>query len=324
MDTTQLILAVRESATLGDASAFPEYTDARILRELNDKLRTVFEDLVTKSRSGYWVHRYTFTTTPNLSRYRIPPRAVVQGLEDVQLSPIGSTTNYVSLDQVPVSDFARWEAQVGTQPVVYCCSGDQVEFAPPVTAALPVKFLYYIRPSQMYTAQNSVSGTDRGRITAFNAVARTVTVNAIPFDMSQFIPAAVTSGQQLIDIVHADGWHELAMVDITQTFTGLVFTLAGTANMDRVQVGDYVRVRDQTDWPCLPDDFNRCLADAAAVKILIELHLSEKSELLGANNSNDIARFRSLLYPRVKAAPRMIGIRPKARGSAWPFGRTWT
>lgn len=323
MDTTQLELSLRQTMTIGDVSQAPEYTTARMLGELNDKLRTVFEDIVVKSRSGYWVHRLDFTTTIGINRYRIPPRAVVQGLEDVQLASVANSANYVSLDQVSLSQFARWQSLTGATPLVYTCSGDQIEFAPGFTTAQPAKFLYYIRPSQMYAAQNSVSGTDRGRITAVNTTTRVITVNVLPFDMSLVSPAAITSALQSIDVVHPDGWHELALVGATQTLTGLNITVGGTAPMDRIAIGDYVRVADQTDWPCLPDDFHRCLVDATAVKMLIELNLTEKSDAVAANNGNDIARFRSLLYPRVKAAPKMIGIMERSKGGGWPNGRYW-
>lgn len=323
MNTTDLITTTRESAAIGDASAYIDFTDARVLRELNDKLCTVFEDLVTKSRSGYWLHETVFTTTPGKSRYRIPARAVVGGLESVMVATTVGGPFY-ELDEIPPTLATEYEGQPGTtgQPVVFTVIGDQVEFVPAPATQISVKFTYYIRPSRLVAQQSSaIGGTVRGQVTLVNTGTRQITVNALPFDQSLAVPAAITSAVQRIDIVHPDGWHELSLVGATQTIAGLVFTVGGTDPLTDVEIGDFVRVADQTDWPALPDDFHRCLCDATAVKILIEIHLTEKSEVLAANNGNDLVRFKSLLYPRVKTQPKQVGIMRRSRGGSWPTGR---
>lgn len=327
MNTTDLITAVRESATIGTAAQYQDYDDARMLRELNDKLCTVFEDLVTKSRSGYWLHTKLQNTVAGRAKYRIPPRAVVGGLESIEIATTSGGALY-EIPEIPASDIGFYEGQPGRtgQPVCYAVVGDQVTLVPAPASAISFKMYYYARPSKLVTQQSTTlgGGTVRGQVTSITNIAlRQVTVNAIPFDMSLAVPAAMTSGSQSIDIVHSDGWHELSVIDNTQTFAGNVITIGGTDDLSEIELGDFVRVADQTDWPCLPDDFHRCLADAAAVKILIELHLGEKSEMLAANNGNDLTRFRSLLYPRVKAAPKQVGIMRRSRGSAFPYGRIY-
>lgn len=328
MNTTELETVCRESAAIGDAAQYPDYTQARMLRELNDKLRTAFEDLVTKSRSGYWLHEKVFSSTIGKNRYRIPPRAVVGGLESVQISTTVGGPFY-KLDEVPVSSLQNFEGQPGTQgqPIVYAVIGDQVELVPTPSTVFSAKFTYYIRPSQMVPQQSSTTGgVVRGLITNVNPTARTVSVAVLPFDQSLAVPAAITTAVQSVDIVHPNGWHELSLVEATQTIAGggpFTITMGGTDSMEDVEVGDYVRVADQTDWPCLPDDFHRPLADVTAVKILIELHLSEKAASLAENVNNDITRFRSLLYPRVKASPKQVGIMRRSRGGTFPYGRIY-
>ncbi len=323
MNTTELEQAIRETATIGDVAAYPDYSQARILREANNKLTTVFEDPVTKARSGYWLHDFIFTATVGRNRYRIPPRAVVGGLESVAVTTSVGAPFY-ELDQIPPSDIQDYEGQPGRsgQPLVYVVSGDQIELVPTPNVAIQVRFQYYIRPSVMYPAQSGVGNTTRGLITAVNVPARQVTVAVLPFDMSLASPTSIIGGA-ICDIVHPDGWHELSMVNVAQNSAGggpFVVTLGGTDDMSDVQIGDYLRAADQTDWPCLPDDFHRCLCDSTAVKLLIELHLGEKAALLAGNNASDLQRFRNLLYPRVKAAPKQVGIMRRSRGN-YPFGR---
>lgn len=324
MNTLELETAARESAAIGDAAQYQDYTQARMLRELTDKLRTTFEDPVTKSRSGYWLHEKTFTATIGKNRYRIPARAVVGGLESIAITATTSGGVFYEIDQIPVNDMQVYEGQTGRQgqPIVYAVIGDQIELIPTPSTAISIKFTYYIRPSQLVPQQSStIGGTVRGQVTLVNTTTRAVTVNALPFDQNLAVPAAITSAVQQIDIVHPDGWHELSLVGATQTIAGLIFTVGGTDDMTDIEVGDFVRVADQTDWPCLPDDFHRSLCDVAAVKILLELHLSEKAASIAESVGNDIARFKSLLYPRVKSAPKQVGIMRRARGGSFPYGR---
>lgn len=330
MNTTELETAVRESAGLGDASAYPDLTAARIYRELNDKLRTVFEDMVTKSRSGYWLHEFIFSTTIGRNRYRIPHRSVVGGLEAIQVAQAVGQPFY-KIEQVPAQNLPQYEGAPGTggPPIVYAVIGDQIEIVQTPTSVYPIKFIYYARPSQLYAPQNNTpltGGTDRGRITTTSTVFPDLTVNTLPFDMSLAVPAVIVAtavSGKTVDIVKPNGWHELSMIgnniSINSPTSVTISSPTGAAipasDLIDVEVGDYIRISDQTDWPCLPVDFHRCLADTAAIKILLELHLTEKSDAIAANNGNDLARFRALLYPRVKNAPKQVGIMRRSRGS---------
>jgi hypothetical protein len=327
MRSDEIVKSVRFSAFIGDAAAFTEYTDARVLIECNHKLQTAFEDIVVKARAGYWLHEFIYTTVGGDSDYRIPPRSVVGGLEKVEVAT-SSAGPFSKLTEVPVALAQDYRGSLSGNavpfPFVYCINGDVVDLIPTPQAGTLLKLTYYIRPSQLQTSQSSTQGgdgVDRGRITVVNTGARTVTVNALPFDQSLTVPAAITSATQTLDVIHPDGWHELSYVGATQTIAGNVITFTDTQDMTDILVGDYVRVADQTDWPCLPDDFHRCLADAAAVKILLEQNMQEKAQGIGENNGNDLTRFKSLLLPRVKADPKTIGILRRSRGGAWPAWR---
>lgn len=324
MHTTELLSWLRLDAYIGDATAYPDQTDLVLLAEMTHKLHSVFEDIVTKARSGYWLKEYVTTTTSGRGRYRIPARSVVGGLEKIEVAAAAGGV-YYPLEEISPNDVQNWEGAISGgnpgPPLVFVSMGDQVELFPTPNAALPMRMTYYIRPSQLTVAQNNQldGGTDRGRITSIAGIAssRQITVNARPFDNLLSSPTIITSGEQLLDVVHPDGWHELALVNAPQTFSGFVITLGGTDDLSDIAVGDYVRVADQTDWPCLPDDFHRCLADVAAIKVAVELGLREKNDELAQNVENDLVRFRSLLVPRVKSQPKTTPVSLKSRGGGW-------
>ena len=326
MNTDDLDAAVRDGVFMPDAASNPQYSQAKVLNELNDKLQTVFEDAVLDARAGYWLHEFIYTTIANDSDYRIPPRACVQGLEKVEFAT-SLTGPWTALDEIPVSTAQDYRGSISGTPLVYTFFGDVVDVIPTPQAGAFVKMTYYIRPSRLVPQQSSTNngGTVRGQITAVNTGTRVVTVNALPFDQSLAVPAAITSGQQRIDIVHPDGWHELSLVGAPQTFSGLNITVGGTDDMGDILVGDYVRVADQTDWPCLPDDFHRCLADTVAVKIMLQLGMQSKSDALAVNNGNDILRFKSMITPRSRSQPKQIPIVRRSRGTTgFPYGWRFT
>lgn len=321
MRTEELEAAVRQSSFIGDANAYPSYTQAIVLNELNDKLQSAFEDIVVKARNGYWLHEFVYTTVVNVARYRIPPRSVVGGLEKVEIAAAASGQPFNKLEQIPQSIIQNYEGQSPGFPYVYTVQGDMVEVVPTPTAVMALRLTYYARPSRLVPSQSDPNGTVRGKVTGVNTGTRVVTVNALPLDQSLTAPVAITSANQTVDIVHPDGWHELSLVGATQTLSGLNITIGGTDSLGDVQVGDFVRVADQTDWPCLPDDFHRALADCAAIKILYELHMLEKAQALELNNGFDLQRFKSLLQPRVKADPKVIPVLRRSRGWGYPGWR---
>lgn len=325
MNTSELLTALRYSAYIGDASAYTAYTDARLLIELDDKLNSVFGDIIIKARNGYWLKETITATVIGRDRYRIPYRACVGGLEKIEIAD-SNAGSFFRLSEVPSAEFQRFEGPISGNPgfpSVYTIQGDQIVMAPTPDAALPMRFTYYVRPSKLVPQQSSTAGggTVRGLVTDVNTAARTLTIDVLPFDMSLAVPAAITSASQLIDVVHPNGWHELALVGAPQTIAGagpFTITVGGNADLSDIERGDFVRVAEQTDWPCLPDDYHRALADVAAVKVMIERNVP--SDALTQNVANDLERFRSDLLPRVKSEPKTVPVSLKTRSYSRP---TW-
>jgi hypothetical protein len=309
----ELITEIRMRGFFPDAH--DDYTDARLLKEFNACLPTLFSQMVVDSRAGYYLDDVIGTTTAGLRQYRIPGRAIMGGLEKVEIA--NNAGEFRPLTEITPYDAGQLEgpytAPTRGFPSRYLMVGDQVQFFPCPDAAYNYRFRYYRRPSRLVTQQSSTlsSGTIRGQVTAVNTTARTVTVNVVPYDMEAvsggaITPAAITSGSCRIDIIHGDGWHELALTNAVQTLSSTTFTIAGSASMERIEVGDWVRAAEQSDWPQLPDDFHATLVDATSVLVLTSMGLADKASSIAQKMQGDIQRFRALLAPRVKDAARII------------------
>jgi hypothetical protein len=309
MRSDELLSRLRKSAFIGDAGAYTEYPDSELYNELNDRLRSVFSDTITSARSGYWLTT-TVTSSAN-GAARIPARSVTGGLESVEVLQNGV---YFPLQEVTPLEAAPWTSP--GIPWAYWCDSEKVVLVPTPPANVTLRLRYYLRPSLLVTSQSSTlggAGVDRGRVTQVFPSQREALLNAWPWDMLLPVPAVISTGA-VCDVIRPSGWFSPTVVSqVTEVFTGAFvgfYSLTEAEFSDAVQVGDYVRVAEQTDWPALPADFHRMLADAAAVNVLREMDLFDKAEVLSTAASADFARFAKQIQPRVKSRPKKIRQRP--------------
>lgn len=315
MRSDELVARSRNAAGIGDVAAWPSWPDSRILNELNDRHLALASDEIIRARAGYGSQKQQLTITAGLALYPVPDRAIGGGFEKLEIQYPGQT-EWFPLDRVDVTG-AEYYDQGPTKPGKperYVVQDGFAELLPTPDAAYPLRFTFFIRPSLLVTSQSSTQGGDgviRGRIDSLNKTARTVTVNAVPFDQLLTSPIAITSGNQRIDIVHPAGTFACAMFGVSQTLSGTTFTLGGTDSMDRVQIGDYVRAQDQTDWPSnMPAEFHRLLANRAGMEIALAIGVEEMVVGLGASVQADLERWRSVRNPQVKSQPKVIPLRP--------------
>lgn len=269
------------------------------------------------------------------ARYRVHPRSCVGGLETLAMGD--SAGNFIDLRECTPAQINDFRGNTGTsqaRSIYFTLDSDVIELLPkPNSPSYTLRQKFYVRPSRLVTQQSSTlgGGTVRGQITAVDPVARTIVVNLVPFDQELAIPAAITSANQQIDVVRGDGYHELSLVGATQTLAASTFTVGGTQSMLDIAVGDFVRAAEQTDWPALPDEFHQTLADATAVRFLMQMGANQKASALAAKvglvdgekelpPGSDLYRFRKLITPRVQTSPKRVVRRTGIIGG---YRRVW-
>jgi hypothetical protein len=322
MRSDEILDRVREKAVLGTVASWPDWPDARLLNIVTERHQSLMSNEIVTAAAGYGQQDGFVTCTAGVDLYPTPDRAVGSTLIAAWLQQPGEV-HWTPLERVELRDafiYDRGPADTN-KPRNFLVTDGFIELYPSPSAAFTLRYRFYIRPSSIVTSQSSalVGAGDavvRGLITAVNKVARTITVNALPFDQSLAPPAAITSAVQQVDIIHAAGNYTLAMYSQPQTLSGLVLTLGGTDDMTRVRVGDWVRVAEQSDWPInLPHEFHRMLCDRSAMEVLGATGRAEDASVLGLTVKADLDRFRSEIRPQVKTQPRMIPCVPiSARG----------
>lgn len=308
MNTTEMLAQLRLNCLLEDNAI--DYPDAVLLRELSDALTTKFEDTIIGFRNGTWQQRYFQPVTSGTPLYRLGNQVTVLGKVEIGM---GSSADYdsITFTRLPKVDeghsdlFESSYTGLG-QPRAYVLRGNDLVVLPtPDNGGYVLRITYYRRPPKLFGSQNSVSGTDRGRVTAVNATAKTITVNTMPFDQSLAVPAAI-SGTATIDVVKPNGWYDHSLSNVTATISGSVLTVTSLQPIRDVQVGDYVRVFGQTDWPMLPEDFHRCVVDVASTKILVQRGYQQKAANFAGDVTADLGRFDTLYSNRTREEPRRV------------------
>ena len=299
MNVTELIAQVRLNALLEDGML--DYTDSVIIRELNHSLTTKFERMVTDARAGYWLQSKVFTATAGTAVIRMPPRAC--GLSKVDLGDVTSDPVYQRLPQMREGHTNLYTAPASStgRPQHWVARGDRIVLLPTPDDAYKVRVWYYVRPSVLIPAQPDSA---YGQITSVNKTARTITCG---LGMPQ--KSIVGGFQNLvtgskIDVVSPSGWHEIQLVSETVSVSGTTFTCTDIGDMSSIQVGDFARSEDQSDWPPFPDDFHRCLADITSIKILIQRDFQSKAMGYAQDVNSDLSRFSSLINDRVQEEVR--------------------
>lgn len=288
MNTAEFIIAVRRSGQLSINDQ--AYTDAVILDEGTQALIERFAAPVSALRQGYWLHRSVQTTAASNTNglYRLPPRAVVQGIELLEFSVDG--TNFHPLNIKTQEQSMGYQDSQQSQPASYVLEGDCVRLIPAPVSGYTIRFRWYLRPPVL------IPFVDVCKVSSVSANVIVVASNPSGVNVS------TSTG---LDIQDADGSHEVPVVGAAITsITGAgpyTITLTDTTiDTSRVSVGDYVRAPDQAVFPMLPRELHKPLADYVAAVILTSKGDAEKASNLAAKATNGIDRVVSMASPRNK------------------------
>lgn len=311
LNGTQLVKRVRRSAFLADGDV--NYTDYVILEDLNDVMTQLYARAVVEADQAHWQLTDYTPLIANQRSYRLPSRAVMGTTMRQQITAVGNV-DWWPMEDLSEADALRYEYASNSSspldaPTRKVIRGENWWLLPPVTTTggYVARTHYMVRPSRICLPQAFGSGPI-GTITAIDVNARVLNTNGAITSIAEdgSVGSTITSGTVTIDIIRVGGWHKVQWTGSATFTAGTVLTLASDASglseandLSDIAVGDVVRVADQTDWPPLPADYHRSLADATAAKILTARGMADRADELSQSYVvPDLQRFGDLLRPR--------------------------
>ncbi len=305
MDSTSLLARIRQVGQISDNDE--DWTSTEILAEATQATQTHFPKTLINTRSGFWMHRQTVPMVAGQKAYQIPVRAIVGGLENVEITTDNRTYYPLSiLTEHQALDYGWTSSGI---PRCFSLEADCVILYPaPSDATYSIRFTYYLRPSTLTAA---VTG---GVVLVKDA--NSVNVDAPVAGMSTVGPTYT------IDCIHTTGSFELSLVSVSATYGAGAYTFPVGTDMSRISVGDVIRVAETSDQIQLPQELHRPLADYTAATILAAKGDMERAQVLVGKCENAITKFVDIATPRVKDSPFLMKtkntfLRRRVRAGRW-------
>jgi hypothetical protein len=292
VNTDELIEYWRTATTIEDESE--EYGAAGVLRLMNHGMRTVFQPMVASAREGHWLHVLTRALSVGNPLVRLHPRHIA--LEQIDLRIGGEGGDWAPLTIALESERAGWERhyRAAQYPQAYTLQTNNIALIPAAMDSCDLRAKFVMRPSLLVEAQ------DAGRVIAFDE--HTITVNSMPLDR---VTGQVLSGSVTIDVIEPVAWSEISLFDAPATVSGSTLTVSSSFGLGRVQVGDYVRAAQQTDWPQLDESLHITVADVAGVYACRQKDMYTRADELAKQAQGALNRWVESLSPRRKATTHM-------------------
>jgi hypothetical protein len=290
VNTTELVAQTRISGQL--SSQDPTYTSDRILDELTHALRDRYTNPVAKLRQGFWKKSLVVPLVSGRNFYPLPPRAVIQGLELLEITFDGS--HYRQLSIMTDTQAVEYDATLTGEPRAYVLESDGVRLIPsPNSSSWSLRMTYLLRPNELvpFTTGNQV-----------------VAIGSNFLDVTSPNPTSTWPLNTKLDAQHSSGSHEISLIDgkvasIAASGPNWKITFTTPIDLTRVQVDDYVRLSNTAVFPVLPEEFHRTLCDYTAGMILISKGDEEKGKILAEKAASGLERAIDLAQPRIRNSP---------------------
>ena len=330
MFTDELITQVRDLAQVPDTDE--DITDEFILTQAYLGLLERFTQPIIMQRNGSWLHSYTFETTAGVSRYRIPPRSITQGLEKIECATAQGSGNadssgwYLLSVQTNIQATSYEGLNYQGRPAAFTYVGDTVEIYPTPTANWTLRMWYYLRPSSLtsgFDSANNFSGLQSITFLGTNNQYRLI------FENNNLNPYAA-SGQRL-DLQFIDGNCEYVVLNAPMQDGGAltIFTTLLPNEADLIARGlvtsniyGFVTGNPTFAIP-LPQELCNALVSYVGAVVLAEKGDSEKAQVFSQKAELAIKNIIDISMPRAKGQPSVYRTkstylrRRLSRGGGW-------
>lgn len=281
---SEIIAALRDTGMIPDADG--AFTTDRLIAVCNREQRLYLTRLLVSIGGGsYQTATKDVPIVPGQERYRLPSRAVVAGLQRVELV---TDTMKVPLNIVPFErDFE--ERMWGTGDCTI--EGMELVLLGQLQAGRSIRFTYTRRLGKLVTAE------EVGEVTNINRTTGEVTVSALPTSFA---------ASKRYDFIQGEPHFDTLAEDVQpSSIAGNIITFAMDDIPDELVVGDFVCLAGETPICQAPPELHDVLVQRACVAVLQSL-----GDPKAAMAERKLAEMRddaiALLQPRLKGAPNLV------------------
>lgn len=297
MDTTAFLTRVRQTTQI--AATDEDWTDAEILREASQCLFERFSQPVVQTRSGYWLMKQTTSTVAGQAFYRIPPRAVVQGLELFCTTAPNATTQWYQLGVLTSTQSVPYQdQQLNQPPQAFGFESDGIVLYPTPQQSTSLQYRFYLRPGQL------VSVPTYGVLLDATSTQLVIeVVDTYPWDTGS-----------LIDLRNLNGTCEAVAIDLVVdavaepvggSATVSLSTPLTDEQLSRLRFdGTQAAMTADTSWVVpLPAEMVSALVAYTAAVVLVDKGDTEKAQAIVSRCEAVVATAVELMNPRVRTKP---------------------
>lgn len=293
LKTSKLINSVRSRAMIPDDTS--TYTDQDILDILNEETDAGLLSTLMTLNEEHLVTTQLVTVENQVSRYKIPYRAVGNKLRDVGYKSSDGVRELSRISLEEVSDYRN--SQNAYYSDVFYIEGDEVVLVNPIIDANEIVMHYYLRPNVLVL--ESLCGV----ITNIDRNTGVITLSSFPSNFSN-LPS--------LDFVQARTPNKILNFDVTMSASSsnlLTVTVDPNDIPKDLIVGDYVCEAETTCVPNFPTELHPLLAQRAALFILEAMGDTEGIQLASRKLAQMENSIQNILEDRVEGAPQKINAR---------------
>jgi len=264
---------------------------AVLLRMMSDELRGYVVDLLREAGGEHLVVPHTIQVTPGVSEYRLPPRAVANGIRrvSVQLETLQPQLPQLSPDALD------------SAPGGYYLRGARLVLWPTPTEARTLRVDYLLRPSQL------VPDTAVGVVTSVTTLGTSLVVE-YSGDLggaASSVPIDVVRASPPFDVLGVEARGSIGQIGGVWRWT--VPSAQRALLQEAPEVGDYLCPPDTSPVPQVPLELHALLAQRTAYAVLTAL--GDAGTSAAYDRCEDM---RTQLLAMLR--PRDIGARHYVRG----------
>jgi hypothetical protein len=331
VDTFDFVEQVRDLSQVPDNDE--DITTQFILTQGHLGLMERFTQPVVMLRNGTWLHSTDITTTAGVSRYRLPERSIVQGLEKIEcfVSNSGTGGGMYLLNVLTSIQATDYEGLNNAgRPAAFTYQADNVVIFPTPTSNWTLRIWYYVRPSFLADWNDWVSDIQ----------SRIISITSLGGDSYDLELEGVNQQSYTdptpFDLQWGSGNHELVAVSAVGMATGpsnltIQLTLDQAAIIEAAPLDDgakdiYVTAPDVTGYIQLPEELCNALVSYVGAVVLAEKGDSEKAQVFSQKAELAIKNIVDIAMPRSKGQPPVFKTRNtylRRRIGRWGWGGGW-